>query len=127
MPTSKDSTHTTRTGMTLLGKMRLRVFATVFAVILAVWGAIALSPGWALLPIVGVAFAAVTMTVNKLTHRLGHTTCWTCGQDISGEDDSPHGRVCPSCGSLNLNPDPVTSVADAADPHDRGGDQSRPA
>ncbi len=105
-------------GLTFAGKIRLRVFAYTVATVLAVWGAIALSPAWAMLPLVGVAVAAVTMTVNKVTARLARPTCWTCGFDLSAESPTPHGITCPDCGSLNLNPDPTVTLADADDTTD---------
>jgi len=70
--------------MTWLGRLRLRLFVT--------------------LPLVGVAIAAVTMTVNK-TSKISAQRCWTCGTSLRDEPAGEQGVVCPSCGSLNqFNP-----------------------
>lgn len=87
-------------GITWLGKIKLRVLVAVIGVPLAVAGVVSLGPGWLMVPLVGVAVAAVTVTVNKITQRLGAATCWTCGQDLSSEPEGEHGIVCPECGSL---------------------------
>ncbi|MGP1346863.1 MAG: hypothetical protein ACTS3F_09400 [Phycisphaerales bacterium] len=88
-------------GLSWLRTLRLKVLAYTIAIPLAAWGAIALTPAWAALPIVGVAVAAVTMTVNKMTQRLGRVTCWTCGADLSGSPEFVVGVICDACGAVN--------------------------
>jgi hypothetical protein len=65
------------------------------------------------LPLVGVAVACVTMSVNRLTQRLASETCFTCGADLKGLPPHEHGIACPSCGSLNQH-NPQTLIAAAA-------------
>lgn len=92
-------------GMTWLGRARLRLIVYVIGIPLAAFGVISLSPAWLTLPVVGVALAAVTMTVNKTANRVIGERCWTCGQSIKGEPAGEQGIVCPCCGALNqFNP-----------------------
>jgi hypothetical protein len=74
----------------------------------------ALSPAWAAIPIVGMAVAAVTMTLSKMTQRLGQVTCWTCGADLSGAPESVVGVVCEECGAINQHR-PITAEVPAED------------
>lgn len=97
-------------GMTWLGRIRLRVVVFVIGIPLAAFGAISLGPAWLAVPLLGVAVAAVTMTVSRLTERLDARTCWTCGRDLAGEPPHEHGIVCPDCGSLNQH-NPLTLLA----------------
>lgn len=87
--------------MTFVGKIRLRLFVFVIGVPLAAFGAIAVGPSWAALPVVGMAFYALSVSVNKAASRLAKPTCWTCGQDLSGRANGPYGIDCPGCGTLN--------------------------
>lgn len=87
--------------MTWVSQLRLRVVVFVIGIPLAAFGAISLGPAWLAVPLLGVAVAAVTMTVSRLTERLDAQTCWTCGHDLAGEPPHEHGIVCPDCGSLN--------------------------
>lgn len=96
--------------MTWLGRIRLRVVVFVIGIPLAAVGAISLGPTWLALPLLGVAVAAVTMTVSRLTERLGAQTCWTCGHDLAHEPPHEHGIVCPDCGALNQH-NPSTLLA----------------
>ncbi len=73
----------------------------VIGVPLATLGVISLTPAWLTLPLVGMAVAVVTVTVDKLTGRISATTCLTCGRDLASEPVDEHGVVCPSCGALN--------------------------
>ena len=84
-----------------LSRIRIRVAVFVIGIPLAAFGVISLSPAWLMLPLVGVAVASLTMTVNKLTHRLGAHTCLTCGGDLANLAANEHGVVCPTCGALN--------------------------
>lgn len=101
-------------GLSWLRTLRLKVLAYALIIPLAAWGVIALSPAWAALPIVGVAVAAVTMTLNKMTQRLGQVTCWTCGADLTGAPESVVGVVCDSCGAINQHR-PLTAEVPAED------------
>lgn len=109
---------------TWLWRLRLRVIVFVIGIPLAAFGAISLGPAWITLPIVGMAFAAVTVSVNKLTQRLAQQVCWTCGSDLTGLPAHEHGIACPSCGSLNQhNPDAAALVLlPAADADDADSD-----
>lgn len=87
-------------------KLKLRSWVVVVGVPLAVWGAIAVGPGWLAWPLVGVAVAAVTMAVNRVGGMLSQKTCWTCGGDLSSSPACEQGVVCEECGALNqFNPD----------------------
>lgn len=88
-------------GMAWVTRLRLRVIVFVIGVPLAAFGAISLGPAWMVLPIVGVAVAVVTVSVNKLTQRLGESVCFTCGQGLRDVPPGEHGKVCPGCGALN--------------------------
>ncbi|MBL8744788.1 MAG: hypothetical protein JNK58_00370 [Phycisphaerae bacterium] len=88
-------------GMAWVTQVRLRVIVFVIGVPLAAFGAITLGPAWLTLPIVGVAVAVVTVSVNKLTQRLGEGVCFTCGQGLRDVPPGEHGKVCPGCGALN--------------------------
>lgn len=87
--------------MSWRSKVRLRALVVVIGVPLALLSAISISPAWLAIPLVGVAVAAVTMTVNAIGQRLTDPTCWTCGTDLAQEPKTEHGVVCPGCGSLN--------------------------
>lgn len=95
-------------GLTWLGKIRLRAIVFVIGVPLAVMGAISLSPAWLTVPLVGVALAAVTMSLSKITSRLGEAVCLTCGHDLQGLPPGEHGVACPNCGGLNMPASAVT-------------------
>jgi len=88
-------------GMTWRSKLKLRAWVFVVGAPLAVAGMISVSPVWLTLPLVGVAVAAVTVTVTKVGGWLNQPRCWTCGTDLVDEDPTEHGVVCPSCGALN--------------------------
>lgn len=87
--------------MTWRSKLKFRAWVFVIGVPLAVAGMISISPAWLTVPLVGVAVAAVTMTVNKVGQRLTQPTCWTCGHDLASEEPAEQGIVCPACGALN--------------------------
>lgn len=87
-------------GLTWLGRVRFRVAVIVIGVPLALFGALSLAPVWLAVSVVGVA-AAVTMTWNRVTSRLGDHVCWTCGHDLKDEPQGVHGVACPQCGALN--------------------------
>lgn len=87
--------------MSWRSRLHVRTLVMAVGIPLALLSAISFSPAWLMLPLVGAAVAAVTMTVNKIGQRLSEPVCWTCGHNIEGEPGSEHGRVCPECGSLN--------------------------
>lgn len=93
--------------MAWVTRVRLRVIVFVIGVPLAAFGAITLGPAWLTLPIVGVAVAVVTVSVNKLTQRLGGSVCFTCGEEIGDVPPGEHGKVCPGCGALNQHRPPT--------------------
>jgi predicted RNA-binding Zn-ribbon protein involved in translation (DUF1610 family) len=86
--------------MTWVHKLRLRVFALVVAAALTVLGlaSVVTVPIW---PVVGVAFAAVALVVNRVASRLDGPTCLACGADLSDQALGEHGVMCPSCGSIS--------------------------
>jgi hypothetical protein len=89
---------------TLLHRIRLKVFALLVGMTLAVIGAVswAALPVW---PVLGVAVATVAFVVNSLTSRLNDPVCWTCGDDLSKQASGEYGIMCPKCGSLNIVPE----------------------
>lgn len=119
-----DDLHADR-GMTWFGKMRMRAFASVAIMTLAVWGAAALAPAWLAWSIATAAVAAATVTVGKITQRIGRQTCWTCGADLSSEPVAAHGVACPGCGSVNLNPRPELVLPGGADDGADGSETTR--
>ncbi len=106
--------------MSWRSRLHVRTLVMVIGVPLAILSAISFSPAWLTLPLVGVAVAAVTMTVNKISQRLNEPVCWTCGHDLASEPRSEHGRVCPECGSLNQSF--LLALHDRAPAHDRDTD-----
>lgn len=88
-------------GMAWVNRLRLRLVVFVIGIPLAAWGAISIGPAWLALPLVGMAVACVTVSVNRLTQRMTAHTCLTCGGDLSGITPHEHGIACPACGALN--------------------------
>ncbi|MCE2966857.1 MAG: hypothetical protein ACK5WB_09855 [Phycisphaerales bacterium] len=82
---------------------RVRVRAAIFTLVIAgaAWAVVAFS-ALAWLPVVGVAVAAVVVSVNKVADRLTRPMCLSCGQDLTGQTLGPHGCVCPTCGALHM-------------------------
>ena len=103
-------------GMAWVNRLRLRAVVLVIGIPLAAWGAISIGPAWLALPLVGVAVAAVTMTVNRLTNRLNADVCWTCGTSLHGLPPHEHGIACPACGALNQHNPKNVALASANDP-----------
>lgn len=103
--------HHVQSGLTWLAKLRLRAIVFVIGIPLAAFGAISIGPAWLTLPLVGVAVAAVTMSLNRLTDRLAQPLCFTCGADLAERPAHEHGIICPECGSLNQhNPGALASI-----------------
>lgn len=87
--------------MTWLGKIRLRVFAYLVGLGLAVIGVLSFTALPAL-PIVGVAIAAAAVLVNHAATRLSSSTCLGCGESIARLPSGEHGTICPTCGTLSF-------------------------
>lgn len=87
--------------ITWLGAVRLRVIVLVIGLPLAIMGVVSVGPAWLALPLVGMTVAAITMTIGRVTSKLGDHVCWTCGHDLKDEPQGVHGVACPGCGSLN--------------------------
>lgn len=81
-------------------KIRLRVFAVLVAVILAVIGVLtwATVPAW---PVVGVALITVAAVVNSMTTRLAEPVCYQCGTALPPAEPGCYGLVCDGCGAVN--------------------------
>jgi hypothetical protein len=101
--------------------LRRRALWVVVGAGLTVLGVLSLTavPAW---PVVGVAVAAAAIVLNSLTARLQATTCLGCGGDLAGQPNSPHGRMCPTCGTINEKPVPGFEVAASG-----GGDRASDA
>jgi hypothetical protein len=84
-------------------RIRLKVFALLVGVTLAVVGVVSFAavPVW---PVIGVAFATVALVVNTMTSRLSGAVCWGCGKDVSKSPSGEYGVVCPHCGALTEKP-----------------------
>ncbi len=87
--------------MRWVNRLRLRLALIVVTILLAVFSAISVGPGWLALPLAGIAVAAVTMTLNRTAGRLSHRICLTCGGDLRGTASGEYGLICPDCGSVN--------------------------
>lgn len=88
--------------MTWMHKTRLKVLAFSMGIALAALGVISLTalPAW---PVVGVAVAAVALTVNRVAARLSvnQAMCFGCGLSIADAPVGEYGSVCPHCGAVN--------------------------
>ena len=102
-------------GWTWLAKLRLRAAVVVIGIPLACFGIFSVGLGWVVLPVVGVAVAAVSVTMNKLGQRFDHVTCWTCGEDLTNEPAGVHGVICPCCGALNQHNPRMFALGDQVD------------
>lgn len=83
-------------------RVRRQAVGTVLCATLLVVTTLALSTApW--LPVVGVALAAVAVTVHKMTHRIHHAdaACLSCSRDLSEEPTGVHGIICPDCGAVH--------------------------
>lgn len=87
--------------ITWLGAVRLRVIVLVIGLPLAIMGVVSVGPAWLALPLLGMTVAAITVTIGRVTSKLGDHVCWTCGHDLQDEPQGVHGVACPGCGSLN--------------------------
>jgi len=117
--------HLVDTGRGYFGKVRLRTFSLVAGIALAAT-AILLWTSLTPIPVVGVAVAAVVVTIHRGGHRLTQPVCYHCGQNLSGRPDTEHGILCPGCGALHQGrrmtlgnrPDPRLPYHE--DPDDQG-------
>ncbi|HVZ94046.1 MAG TPA: hypothetical protein VG797_06010 [Phycisphaerales bacterium] len=97
MTTRREHQHD---GPRWLSRLRVRAAVLVVGIPLAAAGLIAMTPAWAVLPVVGVAVAAMVTSLGKMTQRMADRACYECGTSLADEPPSPHGIVCPSCGAL---------------------------
>lgn len=114
-------------GLTWMSRIRLRAIVFVIGIPLAALGAISIGPGWLALPLVGVAVAAVTMSLSKIGHRVDERVCWTCGSDLSGEPAGEHGVACPTCGSLQQHNPSLAEIDTSSESEDLSLDDSKTA
>ena len=84
-----------------LRKTKLRVFAAVICFPLIVVSVFMAGPGWLAIPVIGAAYATLSITISKFTAKLSHETCGDCGGSLAGELPSESGIFCPACGALN--------------------------
>lgn len=116
-----------------LHKIRLKILAFLLGVALTAIGVVSLAgiPVW---PVVGVAFAAVAVVVNRLSERVGRTTCANCGNALHDILPGEHGILCPRCGAFSQDVvgEPLASdfntdadVDDAAEESEKGDGSPR--
>jgi len=79
--------------------LKIKTALWLVAITLATFVSITLA-GLPAIPMISMAVAAAAVSVSKLTLRLGHTTCYSCGHDLSDQPIGAHGIACPSCGSV---------------------------
>jgi hypothetical protein len=86
--------------MTWLHRIRLRILAYAFGIALAAIAMISLTtlPAW---PVIGVAVAAVALTVNRVASRLSDGACLGCGHSLTGKSSGGYGIACGECGTIN--------------------------
>ncbi|MEO1583991.1 MAG: hypothetical protein AAFR96_05380 [Planctomycetota bacterium] len=84
----------------LLHKLRLRAFAVVVGLVLAVVGVLSVisAPAW---PVVAGAVAIAAVAVNSVAGRLTKTICIGCGQSLEAQPVGQYGAICPSCGTIS--------------------------
>jgi predicted RNA-binding Zn-ribbon protein involved in translation (DUF1610 family) len=102
-------------GRAWISLLRLRALLWVVGIATATTAAIVLtSVSW--VPLLGVAMAAVAMSLNSVGAKLSKPTCMTCGEDLSGRPVAEQGVPCPKCGGLNLPRAMASGVPAAAEP-----------
>ncbi len=82
-----------------LSSLRLKTALWLAAISLCTFASISLA-GLPWVPMVSVAVAAAAVSVSKLTLRLIHPTCFSCGLDLSSQPIGAQGIACPKCGSI---------------------------
>lgn len=103
-----------------LHKIRLRAFAIVLGLVLAIIGVTAMlsAPAW---PFVAGAVAIAAVAVNKVASRLSQPLCIGCGGTIATEPIGQYGVVCPRCGTIGTPAGLIDSRL-AADPRNSDSD-----
>ena len=101
----------------MLHKLRLRAFAVIVGLILAVVGVISIvsAPAW---PIVAGAFAIAAVAVNTVASRLTKTVCIGCGTNLVDQPLGQYGVVCPRCGTISAPADAIPRLAGAVSDDD---------
>lgn len=86
--------------MRLMQRIRVRVLWVLAGVLATAVGVIVWTtlPVW---PVVGVAVATLVVAVNKLTTKISPETCYGCGLSLKDQPPGEHGRLCPTCGTIN--------------------------
>jgi hypothetical protein len=79
--------------------LKLKTALWLVAISLATFISIALA-GLPAVPMISVAVAAAAVSVSKLTLRLSHPTCLSCGHDLTNQPVSAQGIACPGCGAV---------------------------
>lgn len=79
--------------------LKLKTALWLVAITCATFVSITLA-GLPAIPMISFAVAAAAVSVSKLTLKLGHPTCYSCGHDLSDQPIGSHGIACPSCGSV---------------------------
>ena len=105
-----------------LHKVRLRAFAVVLGLALAIIGLTAMisAPAW---PFVAGAVAIAAVAVNKVAARLTQPVCIGCGSTIANEPIGQYGAVCPQCGTIGT-PAGLVDLRLAAGPQSNPGQPS---
>lgn len=81
-------------------RARYKAFAYTAAIAVAAVATITfIGAPW--LPVVGVAVAALAVSVSNVTKNLAKPTCLSCGKDLVHEPIGVHGVICPGCGAVN--------------------------
>lgn len=84
-----------------LQKLRLKVFALLVALTIAVITVVGML-SVPVLPAIGVALVAAVTMVNSMTTKLSAITCSGCGKDLSQAPANTYGIICPNCGTTTL-------------------------
>lgn len=93
-------TDLAETGWGYFSRIRLKALLWTVGIAGMTFAAIALtSVAW--VPVVGVAAAAVVVSIHNITVKLKTPVCWECGSDLKGEPAHAYGIRCPGCGTLN--------------------------
>ncbi len=79
--------------------LKLKTALWLAAITLATFISITLA-GLPWVPMLGVAVAAAAVSVSKITLRLAHPTCFSCGHDLTNQPVGTHGIACPGCGAV---------------------------
>ena len=81
-------------------RARYKAFAYAAAIAVGAFATITvIGAPW--LPVVGVAVAALAVSVSNLTKGLAEPRCLACGKGLENEPAGVHGVACPGCGAVN--------------------------